>query len=103
MRRLPVLNAGVTLDRDGVGWRRLGECNRCGACCRSGDPYAGERGPGPVAGACPFYREEGGVGACADRSAANAYYVNGCALWPSEPAHVEPYPRCSYTFERVEI
>lgn len=90
MRPLPVLQ-----------WRRIGECNRCGECCRSGDPFAGTEGRPAIAGACPKLARDGEVYACTDRSAANTYYTNGCALWPSHPKHTAPYPSCSYRFEAV--
>lgn len=80
-------------------WRRVGECNRCGECCRSGDPFNGELGAPSIAGACPLYRESDGLGACADR--AHPYYLGGCASWPSEPEHIADYPSCSYRFEPV--
>lgn len=92
------------VDRDGVAWVRSGECNRCGECCRSGDPFGGEAGTPVVEGACPFYRVDAdGLGGCADRTSGNLYYTNGCAKWPSLPAHVVDYPSCSYVFTRVEV
>jgi len=97
---LPLVDETVNRDnRDGSLWRRLGDCNRCGACCRSGDPFNGERGDPEVAGACALYAELGGVGTCKDRR--DHYYLIGCALWPSLPRHIADYPRCSYTFERI--
>ncbi len=81
-------------------WRRVGECNRCGECCRSGDPFNGERGAGPVAGACPLYAVGAdGLGICTDRT--DHYYSIGCAHWPSSPHHIVDYPSCSYRFEPV--
>ncbi len=86
-RRLPVLQ-----------WKRTGECNRCGACCRSGNAFGDDR-PGPIAGACALYDEHDGVGICTDRE--DHYYQIGCAHWPSEPDHIRDYPECSYRFERA--
>lgn len=88
MRRLPIAQSR---------WIRTGECNRCGACCRSGDPFNGTRGPSEVPGACPLYAEHGGIGHCTDRT--DHYYLIGCAHWPSEPDHIRDYPDCSYRFE----
>ncbi len=99
MRRLPL----VDVDRDGVAWLRSGECNRCGECCRSGDPFGGAMGAPLVAGACPYLVAVPGMHFCRDRSPANAYYTNGCAKWPSLPAHITDYPSCSYVFTRIEV
>jgi hypothetical protein len=95
--KLPVVSS--VQDRNGVTWLRLGECNRCGACCKSGDPYGGTVPQGPVAGACPLYTENAGIGTCTNRE--DYYYSNACAHWPSLPAHIVNYPLCSYTFEQV--
>ena len=88
MRSLPVL-----------GWRRVGDCNRCGECCRSGDPFGGTLGPPAVVGACAKLVRDGVAFACSDRS--GAYYLSGCASWPNDPKHIAPYPSCSYRFEPV--
>jgi hypothetical protein len=98
MRALPLLSVARD-NRDGSLWRRSGECSRCGACCRSGDPFAGTRGASGVQGACPLYVERDGVGICTDRT--DRYYLNGCASWPSLPRHIVDYPGCSYQFERI--
>ena len=82
-------------------WRRHGTCNRCGQCCRSGDPFNGEHGEPAVEGACPFYREENGLGACSERTEANTYYANGCVHWPNHPSQITDYNLCSYTFEKI--
>lgn len=80
-------------------WVRSRECNRCGECCR-GNPIP-DMEP-VVPGMCAYYRVENGVGGCSDRTAANQYYTNGCAFWPSIPEHIANYPSCSYTFTWVE-
>lgn len=77
-----------------MAWRREGTCNRCGACCKSGDPFTGS----PHA-PCPIYREVDGVGACSDRT--HPYYLAGCNVWPSKPEHIADYPTCSYFFVLV--
>lgn len=100
-KHLPILSEPVARDnRNGTLWRRLGLCNRCGACCRSGDPFNGERGEPKVAGACPLYDETDGIGTCTDRQ--DHYYLIGCALWPSLPRNIVGYSRCSYAFERAD-
>lgn len=78
---------------------RSGECNQCGACCKSGDPFNGEKGVGQIPGACPYYVEMNGVGACSDRTEANTYYWNACRKWPDSAGAIVDYPRCSYRFE----
>lgn len=100
---LPVLQDAPQdfVDHDGVTWRRTGVCNRCGECCRSGDPFLGEQGPAKVKGACPLFAwESDGVGVCTDREA--HYYKMACAHWPSHPTQITDYPSCSYVFTRVE-
>lgn len=84
-----------------MAWIREGECNRCGECCKSGDPFNGEEGMNPqFPGVCPLYRELNGVGECTNRQ--HHYYLNGCAVWPSQPEHIQDYPSCSYTFRWQE-
>jgi hypothetical protein len=79
-----------------ASWVRHGECNRCGECCRSGDPFNGELGKPEIAGACPLLTLHRGVFTCSDRQ--HPYYLGGCNVWPSLPEHIEAYPSCSYTF-----
>jgi hypothetical protein len=78
----------------GVTWRRIGSCNGCGGCCKSGNPLP-DLTP-TVEGACALYREDVG---CSDKT--HPYYANGCAHWPARPEHIVNYPDCSYRFERV--
>lgn len=98
-----------------MAWVRKGECNRCGDCCMTGDPFNGELGVGEVPGVCPLFKWsiENGVrlGSCKVRSGeANKsdhpyienYTTNGCEKWPSIPEHVAGFPNCSYTFEWVD-
>lgn len=84
---------------DGVTWRRTGACNRCGACCRTGNPFP-ELVP-EVAGACAHYRDDAGDGlpGCASRE--HWYATAACAPFPQKPQQIAAYPECSYVFERV--
>lgn len=80
-----------------MAWVREGECNRCGECCKSGDPFNGEEGPSDFPGACPLLKVAGdGQLGCSNRQ--HPYYLNGCNVWPHEPDHIKDYPSCSYTF-----
>lgn len=85
---------------DGAVFRRTGSCNRCGSCCRTGDPFDGGRGVPVVEGACVLYREEDGIGRCTDRD--HPYAVNACSIWPTDPRHLTEHPTCSYRFERIQ-
>lgn len=89
--------AVVEFTEGDVTWRRYGECNHCGECCKSGDPFEGARGEPEVPGACPLYRE--GIG-CAGYGT-DPYYLSGCNVWPTTPEQVVDYPSCSYSWERV--
>lgn len=82
---------------DGSVWRRTGECNRCGECCKSGDPFADDQTT--PANPCRLLVTDGAAYACGDRT--SHVYLSGCNVWPSAPEHVTPYPSCSYVFERV--
>jgi hypothetical protein len=79
-------------------WVRHGECNRCGECCKSGDPFNGEEGVGEFPGACPLLSLVDGLHHCLGRDISHPYYVNGCSQWPSIPEHITAYPSCSFTF-----
>lgn len=98
-----------------MSWVRKGECNRCGDCCMSGDPFNGELGEGEIKGVCPLFKfvyEDGKkLGTCKVRTGEVSkdshvyiknYTTNACELWPSIPEHVAMYPNCSYSFEWVE-
>jgi len=80
-----------------MAWVREGECNRCGECCKSGDPFGGAEGIGEFPGACPLLVTVDGNLACSNRQ--HPYYLAGCNVWPSIPEHIVDYPSCSYTFE----
>lgn len=74
---------------------RVGECNRCGACCR-GNPFDPEDG----SEYCPLFRWlDEGVGHCDDRN--HPYYLSGCNLFPSRPSQIEDKPNCSYEFLKI--
>jgi hypothetical protein len=88
------------VDADGTRWRRTGECNGCGECCRSGDPFLGQRGLAEVPGACPLLRLDGGLYRCKGHGK-DKYYLAGCNVWPSVPDHIVDYPSCSYEFEQM--
>lgn len=94
---------GLATDSDGRTWRRTGECNRCGECCRSGDPFNGQLGPAPVEGACPLFSltVADGLPGCTDRE--HSYYLAGCNVFPQFPDQVAAYPSCSYEFELVSV
>lgn len=93
-----------------MAWVRKGECNRCGDCCKSGDPFNGELGEGEIKGVCPMFKVVNGLGTCKVKSRevlANSHiylenYIKSCEIWPSIPEHVELYPNCSYSFEWVD-
>ncbi len=84
MRKLPVL-------------RRVGECNRCGDCCR-GNPYTGEDPDKP----CPRLRQEtDGLTSCELHGQDASYWGKGCNVWPTEPGHITHLDRCSFSFEET--
>lgn len=84
---------------DGSVYVRTGECNRCGECCRTGDPFNGEMGEPAIPGACPLLALLDGIHTCTDRS--NEYYLKGCNVWPTHPNQIIDKPSCSYKFERI--
>ena len=79
-------------------WARSGECCRCGDCCRG--PIDGM--PEQHDGACPYLKGEANdERLCAIHDTVNTYWSRGCNVWPSEPYHIENYPRCTFKFEWV--
>lgn len=87
---LAPLEDRVITDR-GRRVRITGHCNRCGACCESGDPDTGEPG------VCRYFRRDAdGLGMCTDRTPANTYYWQGCRFWPNRASHIARYPTCTY-------
>lgn len=76
-------------------WIREGECNRCGDCCRSGNPLTGEPGICPIA-----IQNADGTVHCTNRQ--HEYYLKACTHWPSSPENIAAYPNCSYTFRWSE-
>lgn len=102
-------------------WVRSGECNRCGQCCGTGNPYDATnsaddpfwspaiRQPPVVAGYCPLFRwAKEGEGFCCGHIGAvppgqeDSYYMAGCINWPNDPEQIKDKPLCSYKFEWVD-
>ncbi len=75
-------------------WIREGECCQCGDCCR-GDPFKPESSPGM----CPLLSatRPNGTRHCTGYNV-HPYYLQGCNVWPSIPAHTADLPRCTYTW-----
>ena len=93
----------------GEKWRRTGFCNRCGNCCLDTEnifkDMDGNYEPGGleqvVPGKCAYFRwGEDGLAMCLGRD--TKYYKSGCVFAPSKKEHVEDWPDCSYTFEKIE-
>ncbi len=84
-----------------MAWKRSGECNGCGDCCK-GDPFDGAKGAPEVADYCFFFRWHGPSGRCVDRTETNPYYLSGCNVWPTDPTNIADKPNCSYSFTEVE-
>lgn len=92
----------VIFRYEDAAYERTGLCCQCGECCKSGDPFEGAMPGGTISGACPLLRlisAKDNLHICSDRK--NAYYLNGCNVWPSHPGHIENYPSCTYTFTKV--
>jgi hypothetical protein len=105
-KELPVLNTPEPLRlyvdmSTGTVWIRYGYCNRCGSCCRTGDPFDGSEGLPVIQNACPFYQEEQrpNTGNCTRRD--HSYYLQGCNDFPSHPRNLEDHPDCSYRFLKI--
>ena len=84
-----------------MAWVRSGECCKCGDCCR-GNPRPTEWADAPN-GDCPLLGilRTDGTRLCRGHGV-NDYYLSGCVSWPSVPAHIQDYARCTYKFEWVE-
>jgi hypothetical protein len=99
MAYIPITEEVRCVQADGTVFIRSGACNRCGACCRSGDPFSGEQ-TSPPSPCRMLGEDEKHLAVCTDRT--TGVYLNGCASWPSAPGHIVDYPLCSYTFAREE-
>lgn len=75
-------------------WVRVGECNHCGQCCNSGNPYTGELGP------CPHLLAQD-KNRCAIHGVEDSYWGSACKVWPDHPSQIALYDKCSFTFRRV--
>jgi hypothetical protein len=98
-------------------WVRSGECCRCGACCEAGgDPFPGDKTDNDRCSEIMATRQPERPGACpllqfhigapeGDTSCVghghDPYYLSGCVDWPTDPAHIKDYDRCTFTFEWV--
>jgi hypothetical protein len=97
----------VGLERDTAPqWRRVGQCNRCGACCKSGDPFAPREPRSARFRPCSYYHEQDGVGECTLRTMAEppahaVLLMNSCRSWPARPVENRPYPNCGFSFEPI--
>lgn len=84
-------------------WLRVGECNGCGECCKSGDPFRGEEGVSELgADVCPHLRKVDERFRCAVYNTDHHYVLSACSIWPSRPAEIEPYPSCSFSFVEAD-
>lgn len=82
-----------------ISWIRVGACNGCGDCCRSGDPFNGTEGQPVVEGACvKLAPGPDGTFRCVDHGDPASFWARGCHIWPTLPCHVEAYARCSYSW-----
>lgn len=95
---------------DGSVWKRTGFCNRCGVCCEDTEnifqTHDGNNQPisypleQVVSGKCAYFRwDEAGLGMCLGRD--TLYYQQGCKWQPTKIQHVQQWPGCSYTFEKI--
>lgn len=86
-----------------MGWVRKGECNNCGACCKTGDPFHGAQGAPEIEGACPLLtRLPDGRHVCKEYHAGNPYWVAACSSWPDHPTQIVDYENCSFSFDWIE-
>lgn len=83
-----------------MSWKRLGECCKCGDCCK-GNPRK-DRWHDAEDGMCPLLGivQKDGTRLCTGYGV-HEYYLQGCVVWPSIPAHTASLPRCTYRWEWV--
>lgn len=94
---------------DNSEWKRTGYCSRCGDCCTDIEnifkEFDGNYQPNPliqvVPGRCAYFRwAEDGKAACVGRD--TLYYKSGCAISPSKANHIQNWPNCTYSFEKIK-
>lgn len=97
----------VHTDARGQRWLRVGECNRCGACCGGGDPSVknpmftqADLASRTIEGRCPLLRFDGERFACAGHGTSE-FYLNGCATFPARPEDSAMYESCSFSWVAV--
>lgn len=102
---MPVFTDPSTGER----WRRLGECIRCGECCKGTDPSIKnpqftdeERAARQFCDLCPLLRQGSDDKFSCAGHGEHPYYLSGCQDHPRSPAELELTPSCSFTFERVD-
>lgn len=71
---------------------RVGECNRCGDCCRGSDPFSQL----PAAKCSKLI--DGEVTTCTLRGTDDPYWCNACRDFPTHPDMIKGLPRCSFKF-----
>lgn len=93
---------------DGSIWKRSGFCSRCGNCCDDTENYFatfdGNYEPGGleqvVPGKCAYFRwGADGLAQCLGRD--TLYYKSGCNHSPSKIEHIQQWPDCTYSFEKL--
>ena len=82
-------------------WLREGYCCKCGDCCE-GNPKRGTW-PDKLDGMCPLLgrKREDGTRLCIGHGK-HPYYLQGCVVWPSIPAHTLRHKRCTYSWRWVD-
>lgn len=95
---------------DGSIWKRTGFCHQCGICCTDAENifktndgnYQAISEPleQVVPGMCAYFRwDENNKGVCVGRD--TIYYQTGCKLQPTKIEHVQLWPGCGYSFEKI--
>ena len=107
-------------------WKRNGECNQCGDCCKmlikirmvggdrlnhgghttSGESRWSEIEDGDKREYVKFVNENDPDHKPCTELYQNKCSLNGtkpwcCVVWPVSPSDIEPFKDCSYTFEKI--
>ena len=99
----------VALVRDtDKRWRRIGQCKRCGECCKSGDPFAPRVPRSARERPCSYLVQVGDHYECSAMAMADPpervrrYLELACRKWPTRPRDIRPYPNCGFSFELID-